>query len=464
MVQQPAVAEIVDVARRIQAREQSERLAPAVGARDGALEFAPRCGIAADSRDVEQFGAIQRQRLAGDAAGKLQRQHAHADEIGTMDPLERFSDHRAHPEQARALRGPVARRSGAVFDACDHHERHPFGPVPLRGGVERHASAIRVMHGAAALDARGHLVADADVGEGAADHHVVVQAPRRVIDEIARRDAERRQVSGSRRALGDGADRRDVVGGEHVAEHAEHACAGNVLNWTCLSFHKIKKGRSPDERAPRLPRESLASAARQRAPLRRALEESCVALAEQRRREDFADDPADFRIFGPDLAQVYRLAVAVLAERRGGKIGEHAARERIGHDQRRRGEEIRAHRGMDAALEIAVARQDGNRRQAAGFDGLCHRGGQRAGVSHAGHAAEARQLEAECVQRYLQAALRKIVGDHARTRRQRRLHPGTRLQPARNRIARKQAGADHHGWVGGVGATRYRRDDDVAVS
>ena len=83
---------------------------------------------------------------------------------------------------------------GAVLGAGDHHQRHAFVPVALAAASWIGISlSVRVVPRAASFDLRRHLVAHPDVGEGAADHHVVVQAPRGVIDEIARRDAERSQ-------------------------------------------------------------------------------------------------------------------------------------------------------------------------------------------------------------------------------------------------------------------------------
>src|SRR3954468_22753844 len=116
MVQQPAMAEIFDFSLGVEAREQAQTLALAVGARDGAFELAARRDGAGD---VEHLVAFERQRLPRHAGGKLQRQHAHADEIGPMDWLEALPYPRAHTEEARAFRRPVARRAGAVLRAGD---------------------------------------------------------------------------------------------------------------------------------------------------------------------------------------------------------------------------------------------------------------------------------------------------------------------------------------------------------
>src|SRR5690606_40583891 len=70
----------------------------------------------------------------------------------------------------------------------------------------------------AAFLAAEEQVLDADVGEGAADHHIVVAAPRAVAVEVRRLHAARLQEQPGRRILLDRAGGRDVVGGDRVAE------------------------------------------------------------------------------------------------------------------------------------------------------------------------------------------------------------------------------------------------------
>jgi hypothetical protein len=91
-------------------------------------------------------------------------------------------------------------------------------------------------------------------------------------------------------------------------------------------------------------------------------------------------------------------AVLALADRGGGEILDHRALERIGDHQRRRGEEVRAHVGRDAALEVAVARDHGGGDEAVVVDRLADRLGERAGVADAGGAAIADKVEADIVE------------------------------------------------------------------
>ena len=60
-----------------------------------------------DAGDVEDLGAVQLQRRRGFSRRELQRDDAHADQVGAVDALEGLGDHRAHTEQAGALGGPV---------------------------------------------------------------------------------------------------------------------------------------------------------------------------------------------------------------------------------------------------------------------------------------------------------------------------------------------------------------------
>ena len=153
-----------------------------------------------------------------------------------MNALEALGDDGAHAEQARALCGPVARRSGAVLLAAEDHERNARSLV-RRGGVEDglHLAREQVAR-ESALDAGAvvlvgkELVAQADVRERAANHHLVVAAARAVRVEVPAVDAVLGEVLAGRRVGLDGAGGRDVVGRDGVAEQREHASARDVLD------------------------------------------------------------------------------------------------------------------------------------------------------------------------------------------------------------------------------------------
>ena len=62
----------------------------------------------------------------------------------------------------------------------------PSACVAHGGVVDRHDLAVGLVGGDAAFDAGDHLVLDADVGEGAAHHHLVIAAARAVLVEVVR--------------------------------------------------------------------------------------------------------------------------------------------------------------------------------------------------------------------------------------------------------------------------------------
>ena len=159
---------------------------------------------------------------------ELQRQHAHVHEVAAVDALVALGDHRLHAEQHRALRRPVARRSRSVFLAGDHDQRHAGGLVLHRRVVDRHHFAAGQIGGHAAFDAGHHLVLDARVGERAAHHHFVIAAPRAVGIEVLRLDAVLDQVLARGAVRLDVAGRRNVIGGDAVAEHRQRARVAQI--------------------------------------------------------------------------------------------------------------------------------------------------------------------------------------------------------------------------------------------
>ena len=152
-----------------------------------------------------------------------QRQHAHAHEVRAVDALVALGDDGADAEQQRALRRPVARRAGAVLLAHERDERDALGAIALGRVEDRDRLAGGEVRGVAALAAVGQRVAQADVAERAAHHHLVVAAARAERVEVARLDAVLDQVAAGGHVARDRAGRGDVVGRDRVAEHDEAA-------------------------------------------------------------------------------------------------------------------------------------------------------------------------------------------------------------------------------------------------
>ncbi|CVA81563.1 Uncharacterised protein [Serratia marcescens] len=166
----------------------------------------------------------------------------------------------------------------------------------------------------------------------------------------------------------------------------------------------------------------------------------------------------------PDILQVDRLTVVALAQRLFGQINLHAARQRISHHQRRRGQPVGFHQRVNTPFEVAVARQHRAHGQIALFDRLLDRIRQRAGVTDAGGAAIPHQVEPQLFQIGGEFGAVEVVGYHFGSRRQRGFYPGFAAQPFLDGVFRQQAGRHHHARVGGVGAGGDRRDHHRAVA
>ena len=378
-----------------------------------------------------------------------------------MNPLERFRNHRLDPQQRRALGSPVAAGPRAIFNAAKDHQGHPGGLPGHRGIEDRCLLPVRPK-GIAALDPIQHLVPDADIGEGAAHHHLMVAAPRAVGIELAHRHLPVRQIAARRGLVLERSRRADVIGGDHVAQQRQNACALDIADHARVARHAPEIGRVLDIGGRGRPVIGLAVGRFHRLPFFVALEDIGVFLQEGLARDGPLDQFGDLLIGRPDVPEVDGRAVLRYAQRFGGQIDVHITRQRIGHHQRRRGQVVGAHIGRNPPLEVAVAGQHGSGHQIALVDCRRNLGLQRAGVADAGGAAIAHQVEAHGIQVFLQPGGVQIFADHLASGGQRGLDPGLARQPQRAGLARHQSGPDHDIGVRGIGAGGDRGDDHLA--
>ncbi len=243
-----------------------------------------------------------------------------------MDALEALRDHGAHPEQLGALRRPVARGAGAVLLAGEHDQRHPLLLVAHRRVVDRQLLAVRQVHRHTAFGQRRSVggpqqVADADVGEGAAHHHLVVAAARAEGVEVARRHPLLLQVEPGGPVALDRARGGDVVGGDGVAPHRQHARACRSSTGCGLWGHPLEVGGQARVGGALVPGEAIAGGDVQAVPVLVAGEHLGVALAEHVRLHRRLDRLRDLAPGGPDVAQV-----DVAGPRRRGRAGRRRCR------------------------------------------------------------------------------------------------------------------------------------------
>ncbi|MNF74443.1 hypothetical protein D3C84_564740 [compost metagenome] len=333
------------------------------------------------------------------------------------------------------------------------------------------------MQGIAAFLAAKHLVLDADVGEGAAHHHLVVAAACAIGVEVGRCHAEALQVEAGRRAGLDAAGRGDVVGGDRVAEQGEDARILDVGQRCRGLVDMLEERWVLDVGGGRIPGVGGAGTDGDRPPGGIAAEYIGVMVAEHGLRHR-ADRRGHLGIARPDVPQIHRLAVAAGAQWLAGQVDARGAGQGEGHHQRRRGQpvglDLRMHASLEVAvagldlrmhtaLEVAVAGQHRADDQIVGAHAVGDGRRQRAGVADAGGAAVADQVEAELVEVGRQAGLGQVVGDHLGAWRQRRLDPGLAAQTELHRLPGQQPRGHQHAGVGGVGAGGDGGDHHVAV-
>ena len=188
-----------------------------------------------------------------------------------------------------------------------------------------------------------------------------------------------------------------------------------------------------------------------------------VRLLKYRRVDGTCNRLLDLIGRGPDVAQIDRPAVLSPPKRFCAQVDIHGAGERVGDDERRRCEVGGAYLWVDAALEVAIAAEDGGDDKAVLVDCLGNRLQERAAVADAGRAAEADEIEVQGFEIAHKTRALQIVDDGAGARRQARLHVRCDAEAARDGIAREKPRAEHDRGVGGVGTARDGRDDDRAV-
>ena len=156
---------------------------------------------------------------------------------------------------------------------------------------------------------------------------------------------------------------------------------------------------------------------------------------------------------GPDVAQEHGVAVGVRARAARDQVDVHPPGQRVGDDERRRGEVVGLDLRVDPRLEVAVAGEDRARR----------RGRPRRSPSRPPPAAGRSSRCTSCSRSRpcgSRAPRGRASGPTSRSTRSRPSSPGARLvfthglarEAALDRLLREQAGADHHGRVGRVRA------------
>ncbi len=310
-----------------------------------------------------------------------------------MDALEAFGHDGFHAGQAHALGGPVARRTLAVVGAGHDDERL----LAFHVGLDRfphahdlalglHARQRTLLHRAVLV--LHHFVEELGIGEGGALRRQVVAAVGGVGVEVLFGQAHLVQVGAGGAVEQDGVGRRQVVGGDVVAQHGQRQHAAQRALAGQRAFPVRWAADVGAHRAPVVQRADGGAA------LVLDAEHGRVDLAEVLGLDRGLDHGVDLFVAGPDVLEADVAAAGVLAQHVALDVESDGAGDGVGHDQRRRSQEGLLGVGVDAAVEVAVARQHGGGVEVAVDDFLLNLGVQRAGHAVArgtgeGHHAEA---------------------------------------------------------------------------
>ncbi len=460
--QDAAVAHVLALARRVEPdpRCELDRLTAVVG-----RSRHPRLARLAvlDAPDRERLEPAQPEALGGLACGKDQRENPHPDQVRAVDSLEALCDDGADAEEVRPFRSPVARRAGAVLLAGEHDQRRSLGQVALRRLVDRRLLARGQVDSPCALALGHELVPEADVGERAAHHHLVVPAAGAVGVEVLALCPVLDEIAAGRALQLDGAGRRDVIGRDRVAGPHETPGPGDVLDLAVIQAHALEVGRPAYVGGVGVPGEQLSLGDVELPPALVAREDVRVSAAEHLPPDGLGHGVGNLLRAWPEIAEEDVAPFGVLSERLVDEIHVHAPGQRVGHDERRRGKVVRLDLGVDARLEVAVPREHRADDEVACLDPFRDRLRERARVPDAGRAPVADRLEAELVEVTRQSRFLVVLGDDPRARCEAGLHPRLSLEAALDSVSGDQSGGDHHRGVRGIRAARDRGDDHGPV-
>ena len=279
--------------------------------------------------------------------------------------------------------------------------------------------------------------------------------------EVGRSHTMGLQVLSRRHVRRDGAGRRDMIGRDEVAEVAEHTGALNGVLARHLTGHAVEIGRAAHVGRVVVPSEGIARLGPQGLPRGVALEHVCGALLVQVGRHELVHKSGHLVGGGHDVGVEHGIALSVRAKGILLQIDVHGAGDGVGDDVGRLHQVVLRHVRRNAALEVAVARQNAGQFDVVGHG--MHGLGQRARVANAAHAAETAGIEAQLAQGLSKPRpLEQKLGGAA-TGSQDGLHPGCRRKPALGGVARHEARGQHHGLVGGRGAARHGGDGNGSV-
>src|SRR5690606_4056593 len=228
--------------------------------------------------------------------------------------------------------------------------------IAHRRVVDRKLLAAWLVESVTAFFAAEHFVLDTNIGEGAAHHHFMVAPSRTVGVEVFRLHAQLLQVQAWLRARLDVARWRNVVGSDRVAEQGENAGAFDITGWLWRLPDVFEKWRVLHIAGIVVPGIGIARCHGNGLPMLVTGEYVSVTRAEHL-PVDLGHGFVHFSAARPDVFQIDRLVLRIVAQRFTVHIDSCGTGQGEGHDQRRRRQPVGLDHWMHAPLEVAVARK-----------------------------------------------------------------------------------------------------------
>lgn len=287
-----------------------------------------------------------------------------------------------------------------------------------------------------------HLVDELDVSERSSSHDFVVASSRAIGVIIFLLDTSFAEVTCCRRVFGDTSCRRDMVGGDEIAEIGK---AVGILDWFNgfgCEFSGLEEWWVVDVgRVFPLVDQRLLDF--QVIPSLGAFGDIAVHFPEHLRLECFLDEFVCLFASGPNIFQVDFLASLISAERLGLEIEIHSAGKRVGNNERRRSQVGSLNHLVHSGLEVTVPGKHSRSSKILILDSLLDFRVKCAGVADTHHASIPSSRESQLIEVTLYTGLVEVLRHNPRTRSQDCLDVGFHRQPALDSILRKQPGCNH---------------------
>ena len=349
------MAVVVDLDWGIDADLNRDVLSTAILAGYAQKKFLTGLQIFAKTYDVVGLGAIELEGLGCCSLVELEREDAHADEVGSVDTLVAGGNDCFHAEETCSFGGPITAAAGAVFLTSDDDERGLLRLILARGVVDAHALVIGLVESLTTLHAGKHEVFDAHVGKSAAGHDAVIASAAAIAVEVILGDSVFAEEAACWGLLLDGSSRRDMIGRNRVTEDAQRTGSGDRSDHAGFHTEVFEEGGLLDVGALGIPLIDLSGRGTDLVPLGILSCEIAVQCGKHLRCEGAAQCVANLGEAGPDVLEEDLFPFLAFADRLLGEVYVNSTCQREGDHKGGGHQEVGLDILVNAGLKVTVA-------------------------------------------------------------------------------------------------------------